>query len=304
MGISAWLKLIRWPNLLIIIATQAIIKWAFFPSFGVSQALDGVHFLLLMLATAFIAAGGYIINDIEDKGIDGINRPEALIIGRSIAEKTAFNAYVAFNALGVGLGFWVAYAIDKANFAALFVLCSVLLYFYATSLKKVLLAGNLLIALLTALVVLLVGVFDLAPVAHPANQDTQLRVMGLLVDYAIFAFSLNFIRELVKDIIDINGDKNFGVNSLPIAIGRERAGTVVFGFGLITLLAVLYYAYRNFLYSELMLAYFFIALGAPLLLFSIKAWSASKREDYQFLSFLLKIIMVLGLISLIIYPYQ
>ena len=53
-----------------------------------------------------------------------------------------------------------------------------------------------------------------------------------------------------------------------------------------------------------MLAYFFIALGAPLLLFSIKAWSASKREDYQFLSFLLKIIMVLGLISLIIYPYQ
>ncbi|MDC7998190.1 geranylgeranylglycerol-phosphate geranylgeranyltransferase [Gilvibacter sediminis] len=304
MGVGALLQLIRWKNLLIIIATQAVIKWAFFPSFGVSEALSTINFILLILATTLIAAGGYVINDIEDHGIDQINRPDKALIGSKISEKWAFNFYIALNVLGVAIGFYVAYAIDKANFAALFVLVSVLLYFYATSLKKVLLAGNFLVALLTAFVVLIVGVFDLAPVAHPANQDLQLQVMGLLLHYAVFAFVLNFIREIVKDIIDINGDKNFGVNSLPIAIGRERSTMVVFALGVFTLTAVLYYGYSNFLYSELMLAYFFIALGAPLLLFCIKSWSADSREDYRFLSLLLKITMVLGLVSLLIYPYK
>lgn len=304
MGIGHLLTLIRWKNLLIIGASQAIIKWFFFPSFGISEALSTPFFLMLIGATICIAAAGYVINDIEDAGIDKINRPDRLIIGKYINDKLAFNVYIGLNIVGVGLGFWVAYQVGKPNFAALFVLVSVLLYFYATSLKKVLLLSNLLIGLLTAFVVLIVGVFDLAPVAHPANQDAQLRVMGLLVDYAIFAFALNFLREIVKDIIDINGDKNFGVNSLPIAIGRERAGMVVFALGVFLLAGVLYYAYANFIYSELMLAYFFVALGAPLLFFCIKSWSADKREDFSLLSILLKIIMVLGLISLVIYPYK
>lgn len=298
------LHLVRWQNLIIIGLTQAVMKWSLLPSLGVSEALSVPMFFLLMAATICIAAAGYIINDIEDLGIDKINRPEKVVIGQGISEKTAFNIYLGLNLVGVGLGFLMAYKLGKPNFSALFVLVSVLLYFYATSLKKTLLVGNLLIALLTAMVVVLVGVFDLSPVTHPANQQLQLRAMTLLLDFAIFAFALNFIREIVKDLIDINGDKNFGVNSLPIALGRQRATNLVFGMGVFMLAAVLYYGYANFLYSELMLAYFFIALGAPLLLFCIKAWSAEKREDYRFLSLLLKIIMVLGLVAALIYPYK
>ena len=304
MDLIQLLRLVRWPNLLIIAATQAVIKWGFFPQFGPSEALSDLNFILLILATISIAAAGYIINDIEDQGIDKINRPERVVIGKAIGDKLAFNIYLGLNILGVALGFWVAYSVGKPNFAALFVLVSVLLYFYATSLKKTLLVANLLIGLLTAFVILIVGVFDLAPVAHPANQETQLRVMKLLVHYSIFALVINFTREIVKDLIDINGDKNFGVNSLPIAIGRERATLVVFIFGVFSLGAVLYYAYSNFFYSQLMLAYFFVALGAPMLLFCIKSWSAEKKEDYQFLSLLLKIIMILGLATLLLYAYK
>lgn len=304
MGLKELLQLVRWPNLLIIALAQAVIKWGFFPAFGPSEALSLLNFVLLIIATVSIAAAGYIINDIEDVGIDSINRPEKVLIGKKISEKLAFNLYIGLNVLGVGLGFLVSNAVGKPSFAALFVLVSVLLYFYAVSVKKILLLSNLLVGFLTAFVILIVGILDLAPVAHPANQETQLRVMRLLVHYSVFAFVINFIREIVKDHIDINGDKNFGVNSLPIAIGRDRSAMVVFALGVFALAGVLYYAYANFKYSQLMLAYFFIAIGTPLLFFCIKSFSAEKTEDFVFLSFLLKIIMVLGLFSMALYPYK
>ncbi len=299
----AFIKLVRLPNLLIIALAQGLIKFMFIPLFGVGEALSTPYFLVLVLATVSLAAAGYIINNIEDLGIDLINKPNNVIVGNQIPEKQAFNLFIVLNIIGVVAGFVVANAIGKPNFAAIFIFISALLYMYATFIKKMLLIGNLLVAVLTGFVILIVGVFDVAPLAQELTQDDVSRLMQRLFHYAIFALGINFIREIVKDIIDINGDKNFDVKSLPIVLGRDRAAQIVFALGLFMFLGVLYYAYAFFFNVQLLLAYFFIAIAAPLLLFVIKAWSAEKREDFEFLSLLLKIIMVLGLASLALYKY-
>lgn len=299
----AILKLVRLPNLLIIALTQGLIKFFFIPLFGVGEALSSFNFLLLVLATLCIAAAGYIINDIEDVGIDKINKPNQLLIGKKISEKLAFRWYLLLNTLGVVCGFLVANTIDKPNFAAVFIVVSALLYMYATYLKRTLILGNLLIALLTGFVILIVGVFDVFPLISEATQLDARILLQRLLHYAVFAVVINFIREIVKDIIDVNGDKNFGIQSLAIVLGRDRAAQIVFALGFFLFLGVLYYTYLYFLDSQLLLAYFFILVAAPLLFFIIKAWSAQKREDFEFLSLLLKIIMVLGLSSLFLYQY-
>ena len=299
----AFLKLIRFPNLVIIAAAQCLVKFVLFPLFDVGEALTVTAFSLLVVATVCIAAAGYIINDIEDLGIDRINKPNRVLIGVKFSEKNAFLLFVVLNILGVICGFIVANLVGRPNFAALFIFISALLYMYATFIKKMVVVGNILVAGLTAFVILIVGVFDLVPLTTSVTQANVSSVMQILLHYSIFAFVINLMREIVKDIIDINGDKNFDVKSIPIVMGRERAAQLVFALGLFTLLAVLYYAYSNFYLVQLMLAYFFIALAAPLLFFVIKAWNAEKREDFEFLSLLLKIIMVLGLGSIVIYRF-
>ena len=91
------LNLIRWQNLLLIILVQVLIKYALFDAFNVLTKLDTLNFSLLVLATVLIAASGNIINDIYDIETDTINKPDKVIVWKSISEKTAFNLFIAFS---------------------------------------------------------------------------------------------------------------------------------------------------------------------------------------------------------------
>nr|HMQ45329.1 UbiA family prenyltransferase [Mariniflexile sp.] len=123
-----FLNLIRWKNLLLIATVQLLIKYALLEPFGVQTALSSLGISLLMLATLCIAAAGYIINDIFDVETDSINKPEKLIVGKSISEKTAYNLFFIFNMVGVGVGYYVSHLVNKDAFFSLFVIISVLLY--------------------------------------------------------------------------------------------------------------------------------------------------------------------------------
>src|SRR5690606_14297971 len=111
---------------------------------------------------------------------------------------------------------------------ALFVVFSALLYLYASYLKGVFLVGNLLVSGLVAMSLLIVPLFDLLPAITVENQAGQSAVFKIVLYYALFAFSINFIREIVKDLQDINGDKKGGMNTLAIALGRKRTMKIVF----------------------------------------------------------------------------
>lgn len=296
-----YLKLIRYPNLIFIALTQLIIKYGLFHPFKIDITLNGFGFALLVVATVCIAAGGYIINDIYDVEIDRINKPNKVLIGKKITEKSANRLYIILNIIGVGIGFYLSNIIDKPAFSALFIIISALLYLYASYLKGMLLIGNLVVSSLVAMSVIIVGLFDLLPAITAQNQGTQSVIFSIVLDYSLFAFFLNFIREIVKDIQDINGDKNYGMNTLPISIGRKRATLTVFILGCIAVVGIVYYMYTYLYENQIATLYFLFLILAPLLYFCIKSWSADTAKEYNMLSLLLKIIMFLGVCSILIY---
>ncbi len=93
-------KLIRWKNLIMIALVQYLVKYAlllpFFESHGVVTTLKPLGFTILVLATIFIAAGGYIINDIYDIEIDKVNKPNKVIVGKAISEKNALTLFIIY----------------------------------------------------------------------------------------------------------------------------------------------------------------------------------------------------------------
>ena len=282
---------------------QSLVKYGLFHPFGVSTTLSHLDFIVLVLATLCIAAGGNIINDINDVSIDLINKPDKVYIGKSISEKNAYTLYFILTVLGVGLGFYLSNSIEKPGFAAIFIVISALLYIYATFLKSILLIGNIVISFLVALSIIIVALFDVLPATTLSNQSIQSIVFSIVLEYAFFAFLINFIREIVKDIQDIDGDKNGGINSLPIAIGRNRTAYVVFGLGAITVLIVILYMYTHLYNIQLAMLYFLFFLVAPLLYFCIKSWTAETKKEFAFLSGLLKLIMFFGICSILLYKY-
>ncbi len=298
-----YLKLIRFPNILFIALAQILIKYALFVPFGISTTLSDFDFALLVIATTSIAAAGYIINDIFDVDIDTINKPDKVLIGKVISEKTAYNLYFILTVVGVGIGFYLSNKIGKSGFSALFIVISALLYLYASYLQSILLAGNIIISMLVGFSLIIVGIFDLLPAVTQANQTTQSTIFSIILDYAFFAFFINLIREIVKDIQDINGDKNGGHHTLPIALGKKRSLTVIFILGIIAVALVIGYMY-NYLYNtQGLMLYFLLLVLAPLLYFCIKAFGAKTHKDISHLSRVLKMIMLFGILSIGMYPF-
>ena len=145
-----FLNLIRWKNLLIIALVQVLIKYALFLPFNIDITLNWFGFSLLVLSTLCIAAAGYVINDLYDLETDLVNRPERVIVGKLISEKTANNLFIALNVIGVLIGFYLSHLVGKSSFFALFVIISALLYVYASYLKQSLLIGNIVVSILVA----------------------------------------------------------------------------------------------------------------------------------------------------------
>jgi len=283
---------------------NGFIKYALIESFDVVRfTLNDFGFALLVLATLCIAAAGNVINDIYDVKTDLVNKPDKVIVRNSISEKTAFNLYIILTIIGVGVGFYLSNLVGRSGFFAIFVIISALLYIYATYLKQTILVGNIVVSFLVAMSLIIVGLFELLPVITKQNQETQLTFFKIIFDYAIFAFMINLLREIIKDIEDINGDYKAEMKTLPIVIGRERALKIVFAVSIVPLLAVIYYTITYLYKHYIAIGYFLIFIIAPLLYFTIKSFSAETKKEINFLSAFLKIIMFFGVISLLLYPF-
>ena len=296
-----YLNLFRYQNLLFIALVQVFIKYSLFHPFKIDVTLNTFDFVLLVIATLCIAAAGNIINDIYDVEIDKINKPNKVLMGRKISERNANWLYIALNVIGVAIGFYLSNSIGKPSFAALFIVFSALLYLYASYLKGIFLAGNLLVSALVAMSLIIVALFDLLPATSAENQASQSAVFKIVLYYSLFAFSINFIREIVKDLQDINGDKKGGMNTLAITIGRKRTVIIVFILGVFMVLGAVSYMYEYLYNRQILMLYFLFAIVAPLLYFCIKSWGAKTVKEFAFLSKLLKIIMFFGICSLPLY---
>ena len=303
MPIHAFLKLSRAPNLLMIIGTMVLVKYFLFEPFHIQVSLNWINFSLLVLSMVVLAAAGNIINDVHDVDTDVINKPHKQTIGKEISETTAYNWFIALNIIGVGIGFYLSNLIGKPAFTALFIIPSALLYLYATHIKKTILVGNLVVSIMVGMIIVMVGIFDLFPAITPQNRNTQRVIFSILIDYGIFGFFVNFLREMVKDQEDIKGDYNAGMQTLPVVLGRQRTNRLIFMVALLPIAGVLYYIYEYLYENQLAVAYVLFLILGPLLYFLIKIPMAKSRKHYHHLSLLLKLILAFGLVSIGLYRF-
>lgn len=293
-----YLNLIRYKNLLLLAFMQLVILFGFLKMQDIPLALALWQYYLLIISTLCIAAGGYIINDIMDQDVDGINKPKKAIVGHSISENFAYNLYVAFSIIGVGIGFYLSKIIGRPNFVTVFILCAALLYIYSTSFKQIMIVKNIVVAFLLAFSILIIDLFMIFPATDTTNRDQMLPVFSVLIDFSIIAFIINLLREMVKDLEDVNGDYNNGIQTLPVALGVARTTKLVFGLSFIPTICILYYMYVNLFELQFATVYILGFIIGPLLYFSIKIWSAKNKKDYAHLSDVLKLIIFLGIIAI------
>ncbi|GAA4807174.1 geranylgeranylglycerol-phosphate geranylgeranyltransferase [Litoribaculum gwangyangense] len=299
----AFLNLIRCKNLLMIALVQLLIKYALLEPFGVQTSLGTFGISLLILSTISIAAAGNIINDIHDIETDFVNKPRKVIVGNAISEKTSYQLFIILNVVGVGLGYYLSLRVNRASFFSIFVMISVLLYIYATYLKRTFIVGNVVISVLVALSIIIVGVFELLPSITPFNQKIQLTFFKIIFDYALFAFIINLLREIAKDIEDINGDYKAQMNTLPIVIGRERAKNVLKFLNFIPLVGFVFYIISNLYKHPMAVSYFLVFVLGPLIFICIKTFGAETKKDFHQLSQMYKWVMLFGMLSLLLYKF-
>ena len=297
-----YLKLIRYQNLLLLALMQLTFRYGFLKLQNVTLSLADWQYLLLVLSTVCIAAGGYIINNIFDFKTDSDNKPNDVVVGKYISETLAYNLYIGFTIIGVAIGFYLSNVIHKPSFASIFIVIAATLYLYATSLKQSLLIGNIIIALLLSFSVIIIGIFDLYPTTYDGNRAVMGLIFGILLDYAIFAFIINFIREIIKDLEDVNGDYNQEMSTLPIILGVKRTSQLVFFLSFIPLGFILYYIYSYLFNNGLVLGtiYGMVFILSPLIYFTIKIATAKKQRDFKHLSLVLKWILFFGIFSIAI----
>ncbi len=301
-----FLQLIRYKNLLLLALMQLIIRFGYLEQIHIPLSLFYWQYALLILATVLIAAGGYVINDIFDQETDQHNKPNKVIIGTFISETTAYSIYAALTIAGVACGFVLSNSISHPNFAILFVLIATLLYIYASTIKQIAVIGNILIAALLAFSVIIIGIFDIFPNTFESNQQQMALAFSILLDYAKFAFFINLVREMIKDIEDIEGDKIQEMKTLPIIIGTIKTTKIAFILLLVPTLYLFYYL-NQYLFSNNLyygIFYLMILVIAPIILCLIRIWNAKEKKDFRQISILLKWIIFFGILSIWIITFN
>ncbi len=308
----AWLQLMRWQNLLIIFLTQTVV-WACLVLPVEPSVLGPFHFLLLTSSTVLIAAAGYIINDYFDVRIDIINHPDRVVLGKIIKRKHAIIAHSVLNVAAILMAGYVAARAQHYQWLLLQLGCTGLLWFYSTTYKRQYLTGNIAVALLTALTIIALYVYEpamrlsaLKPLVANGKPSVSSLPVWILVIYAYFAFMLTWVREIIKDMEDMQGDEAEGCVTMPIKRGlgyATRFATVLVILALVPLIVggALLVSYGYYLLAF----YVLLLLAAPLVGWSVYLWQGvASPVHYGQCSRWLKIIMVLGICSVLIYKIQ
>ncbi|MFL1895141.1 UbiA family prenyltransferase [Aquimarina sp. 2-A2] len=287
-----YLKLIKIESLLLILLVQIAIKFGLFRPFDVAITLNGYGFILLLIATLSIAAGG-----------NALNFQNSNSSTRVFSERFINRFFVALNILGVGLGFYLSNIIGRPGFAALFIIASGLYYSYSIYLKNIVVVNILVIGLLSMLPILIVGIFDLIPVLNANNQASQKVIFSILLDYAFFGFMVVVIRKMLVACTTMDTDHRQGKQTVALVLGKDRTLQLVGALTILPVAGVIYYLY-SYLFSN-SLAVFLVLIGivAPLLYVAIKSWIVTSNKSIKQLTGVLQIILFIAAGSLFLYQY-
>lgn len=280
-SLSGFLKLVRFPNLVIIVFTQYMTS-----IFLVGNHGEGLKYLFdpnlfkLILSTVLIAAAGYIINDYYDVKIDFINKPNRVVVGKVLKRRIAMALHTVLNLIGIFIAFTLSWQIGLLSFASAF-----MLWLYSNQLKRLPLIGNCCIGLLTGAALFLVGMY----------YQQHIYLVNI---YAFFAFSITLIREVIKDMEDQKGDADFGCLTLPVVLGLRRTKWVLYVLIACFVFTIFFLAYRL---GNTTLTIYFLLLVLPIGYFVYYLVKADTVRHFAYLSNFCKIIMLSGILSMMFF---
>ena len=304
--IVAFLKLIRWPNLLFIALTQILFFYCIIPFIYKGQSptpLPTGIFFLIILASICIAAAGYIINDYFDLNIDLINKPSKLIIEKDINRRWAIILHLCLSFTGFLISAYAGYRLKNIYIPFFNLMAIAALWFYSTTFKKKLLIGNVVISILTAWVILVITTAEYK-LDRPAEENSIIipRLLKVSFLYAGFAFIISLIREVIKDMEDVQGDLKYGCETMPITWGMP-VSKVFSGVWL----AVLVGSVAALQFYVLQLGWWFSAVYCVLLIVIPLLWilqqlyRAQVAADFHRLSSAVKLVMFTGIVSMVFF---
>lgn len=307
------MRLVRWSNLLFLGALIWVMeKWVATPVLDAAAFGEQLPWYILLLvgaATVLIAAGGYVINDYFDVKIDRINRPDEVVVTRSVSKPAAMRLSVGLSAAGVVCGIAAAAILRSMTIGIVFAVVPGLLWFYSSSYKRLFLIGNLTIALLAGLTPLLVAMANVAVLQ--LRYETILPYTTLVHDlyawlggFALFAFLLTWIREIVKDMQDQMGDRELECHSMPVVWG-EKWTKVFVTVLIVCTLAIIGHLWWHVLpfptgWSSLSTRYIVLGVVIPLLGALWLLWAAKIPSDYKTCQQVVKLTMLLGMLYSIV----
>lgn len=304
-----FIKLLRPINLLIIAATMfglAAYFDAYFLRYEGESLILSHTFILLVVSTVLIAGAGNIINDYFDVVADRINRPERLIIDKYIKRRWAIVSHWVINVIAFAIAVYLSIYFQSFWYVFVHLVSINVLWFYSSYFKRTKVLGNVLIALLTALVPFLVGIFyqhQLSgnhPFIYPFEPlgDTHYLILYMAMTLGFFAFFLNLAREIIKDIEDKEGDKELHAHTLPLTVSTKKTkiiSTVIllipafFSCALYFILADIRIKFIDVV--PLLISAFFVILSILWL------WKSSQKANYHTTHLLIKVAMVSGLLT-------
>ncbi|WP_343701673.1 geranylgeranylglycerol-phosphate geranylgeranyltransferase [Chitinophaga sp.] len=307
--LAAFFRMVRYPNLIYIALTQFLLQYCVvapvLQNSGAEPSLSFPHFLMLCFSTVLVAAGGYIINDYFDINIDLVNKPEKMVVEKIINRRWAMAWHTILNMAGVSLGFVVAFQIGQFYLGFVQVFCTLLLWFYSTSFKRQVLIGNVAISLLTALSVVVVGFYErqIYESFEAIMSLTGRKLIKIIGIYALFAFVLSMIREIVKDMEDMIGDSKDGCRTIPIVWGLKKAKA--FTMLLMVILQVLLVIIMVVTALKAWYAaagYILLFVLLPFTLFVQKPFlQAYQPAHFHKISTWIKIVMLTGILSMVFF---
>ncbi len=300
-------RLVRWPNLLIVLLTQYLLYQhvlvAQLKEADLSPTLSGFDFLAVSFATIFTAAAGYVINDIYDQVIDALNKPDRMIVGKLLSEKAAYRWYVGFMLAGLFCIGWLMYRTGEWFWLPGYFCANAMMYWYSKSWKKKILVGNFVVALFCGLVavVVIVGESGYWPELAANAPIAYINIVGTFSAYTTFAFLSTMYREIVKDMEDVYGDEVDNCRTLPIVFGIQKSKTIAAFFAISLLLTTIFGAYLLYTTGRyLQLVYLLIGIVIPIKVSLLYLGKAKSVEEFHQLSTMTKLIMLGGILYLVL----
>jgi 4-hydroxybenzoate polyprenyltransferase len=295
-------------NLVMVILTMLLVRYSVILEFsynGDAGMLSPLpDFIILLITTLLITAGGYVINDYFDVRIDQVNRPDKVTMYSLISHHQAIKIHLVLNAIAVLSGFFLAWRVSSWSFGFIFPFIASLLWIYSARYKKVLFWGNFIVAALSSFVVILVWLYEffwlhLNPSFFASLVPVLSRLTTWVLGYALFALLVTMAREIIKDMEDIEGDRKYDCRTIPVVIGIPMTRLLI-GILVALTMGLLAFAQTILLRMELrmMFWYLLIAVQIPSAYLLYLLFRSGNKSDYHSLSLLCKIIMVAGILSM------